>query len=287
MALLAHTLSLLAMTVATVAIEVFPLNMCDDSFDDQYRGCGPAMTAALPALSRSDFQKNPLFAWVWPKAEAEWKKRGSPLSPLSSPDQAIAIMAYTMLDVYKDFNNAMQVAGRSPQEYRDNFHFKTFHFLLTQALVTLRDTRGPQCHDVFRGVRRYRFKAQRGETVRFGRFTSTSLNNETALCFGTNMVLQVHTCHGVDIQNFSMHPWEEEVLIPPFETFMVTNVTEDRKTLRIHLHSKGNYSKYNCEWLKGNTTKDSLQGGSIPMAPYDLGGLLLATSALAVATGIL
>ncbi|TRZ14086.1 hypothetical protein HGM15179_013007 [Zosterops borbonicus] len=264
MAPLAHTLALLAMTVATVAIEEFPLDMAQDSFDDQYQGCGPAMTAALPALNRSDFQKNPDFAQVWAKATAAWQDHGSRVSPLSSPDQAIALMAYTMLDVYKDFNNAVQVAGRSPQEYRDNFHYKTLHFLLTQALATLRDAQGPQCHNVFRGARRYRLKTQRGNTVRFGRFRSTSLKKEIALCFGTNMAFQVHTCHGVNIRNFSRHPWEEEVLIPPFETFKVTNVSNDREMPWIHLHSTGISSKYNCEWLKGDTTGGSLWGMGTP-----------------------
>ncbi|NXY39075.1 NARE ribosyltransferase, partial [Pomatorhinus ruficollis] len=279
---LAHTLALLAMTVVTAAIEEFSLDMARDSFDDQYRGCGPAMTAALPALNRSDFQNNPFFAQVWAKAKAEWQRQGSRVSPLASPDQAIAIMAYTMLDVYKDFNNAVQVAGHSPQEYRKNFHFKTFHFLLTQALVTLRDARGAQCHNVFRGACRYQLKARSGDTVRFGRFTSTSLRKEIALCFGTNMAFQMHTCHGVDIRDFSMHPWEEEVLIPPFETFKVTNVTDDGQMPWIELHSTGISSNYNCEWLRGDTTS-----GSIPSAPFHLGGLLLATTALTLAAGIL
>ncbi|NXP42182.1 NARE ribosyltransferase, partial [Leiothrix lutea] len=283
MAPLAHTLALLAMTVATMANEVKPLDMAQDSFDDQYWGCGTEMTAALPALNRSEFQKNPLFARVWAKAEAEWKRQGSLVSPLSSPDQAIAIMAYTMDDLHTEFNNAMHVARHSLLEYQDNFQYKTLHFLLTQALVTLRSTRGPQCHNVFRGTRRYTHEVQSGHTIRFGRFTSTSLKKETALCFGTNMVLQVHTCHGVDIQHFSMHPEEEEMLIPPFETFMVTNVTEDRQMSWIHLHSNGTSSKYNCEWLQGDITGDSL----ISSAPCHLGGFLLATTALAAATGIL
>ncbi|XP_039569285.1 GPI-linked NAD(P)(+)--arginine ADP-ribosyltransferase 1-like [Passer montanus] len=116
MATLAHTLALLAM--ATTAVEMIPLDMAQDSFDDQYRGCGPAMTAALPALNSSEFQQNPVFAQAWSKATAEWQRRGSPLSPLASPAQAIALMAYTMKDVYKKFNDAVRVAGRSSQEYR-------------------------------------------------------------------------------------------------------------------------------------------------------------------------
>nr|XP_014129750.2 NAD(P)(+)--arginine ADP-ribosyltransferase 2-like [Zonotrichia albicollis] len=205
MALLTHTLALLAMTVATVAIKVVPLDMAWDSFDDRYEGCGPAMNA-------------------------------------------VALMAYTSQDIYKDFNAAVRTAGLSRQIYRKNFHFKTLHFLLTQALVTLRQAQNKQCHHVFRGVRDIRFKAQRGQSVRFGQFASTSLRKEIALHFGRDTIFEVHTCHGVDIQQFSMYPGEEEVLIPPFEVFEVTKVTRNGKRTWISLRSAGTFSKYNCEW---------------------------------------
>ncbi|XP_053834799.1 NAD(P)(+)--arginine ADP-ribosyltransferase 2-like [Vidua macroura] len=278
MALLARMLALLAMTLATTAIKVVPLDMARDSFDDQYRGCGHAMNAALPALYNFEYQKNPHFAWGWFHADAEWHKRGSPVSPLPSPWHAVAVMAYTSQDVYKEFNAAVRAAGRSRQEYRNNFHFKTLHFLLTKALVTLRHAQKRQCHHVFRGVRDVHFKARRGQRVRFGQFTSTSPRKEIALRFGTDTVFQVHTCHGVDIRQFSMYPGEEEVLIPPFETFKVTKVIWDGKRTWISLRSTGTFSKYNCEWLSG---------GSVPRAPCHLQGFLLATTALAMATRIL
>ncbi|XP_066059230.1 erythroblast NAD(P)(+)--arginine ADP-ribosyltransferase-like [Chamaea fasciata] len=265
MARLAHTLALLAMTMATAAIEMVPLDMALDSFDDQYQGCAPGMTAALSVLNRFEFQKNPLFAQVWVKAKAEWRKRGSRVSPLSSPDQAIAVMAYTMPDVHMEFNAAVRVAGHSPQEYRDNFHFKMFHFLLTHALVTLRHAQNAQCHHVFRGVRDIHFKVRRGQRVRFGQFTSTSLSSKIALQFGTATIFQVHTCHGVDIQQFSNYPWEEEVLIPPFETFEVTQVTRDRWRTWIWLRSTGTFSKYNCEWLQGE-----IEGGEVSLRVREL-----------------
>uniref|UniRef100_A0A8C3P0B2 NAD(P)(+)--arginine ADP-ribosyltransferase n=1 Tax=Cyanoderma ruficeps TaxID=181631 RepID=A0A8C3P0B2_9PASS len=268
MAPLAHTLALLAMTVATAAIEVKPLDMAQDSFDDRYQGCGPAMTAALPALNRSEFQKNPLFAQVWPNAAAEWQRRAPLFSILSSQAQATAIMACTMNDLHKEFNNAVHVAGRSPQEYQDNFQYKTLHFLLTQALGTLRDIRGPQCYNVFRVVCGVQFKAQRGDIVRFGRFSWASLSKRTAQCFGTDTAFQVHTCHGVDIREFSVYPGEKEMLIPPFETFEVTQVTQKGNKVQIQLRSNGNYSKYNCEWLQGDTTGDSLEGNGHQLWPW-------------------
>uniref|UniRef100_A0A8C3QMZ8 NAD(P)(+)--arginine ADP-ribosyltransferase n=1 Tax=Cyanoderma ruficeps TaxID=181631 RepID=A0A8C3QMZ8_9PASS len=253
--------------------------MAQNSFDDQYQGCGPAMTAALPALNRSEFRKNPFFAWVWPHAVAEWQRLGSPASLLSSPDQAIAIMSFMPYSCLPNiFNIALRVAGRSPQDYRDNFHYKTLHFLLTDALAKLRDAQKGKCLDVFRQECWVRFEARRGDTVRFGEFFRMRLRKTTEQGCPDEAELQVHTCHGARIPYFSPNPEDREVLIPPFETFEVTEVTRKGNKTQILLHSTGTSSKYNCEWLKG---------GSVSMALFHLGGFLLVTTALAVATGTL
>ncbi|XP_032921593.1 erythroblast NAD(P)(+)--arginine ADP-ribosyltransferase-like [Catharus ustulatus] len=257
MALLALTLALLAITVATMAYEEKPLDMALDSFDDQYQGCGPDMEAELPALNHSEFQSNSLFAQVWPKAVANWQIRGSPVSPLSSSAQAVAIMAYTMSDLYKEFNDNVRKAGRCPQTYQQNFHFKTLHFLLTDALAKLRDAQGKKCHCVIRGVKNYLFHANVGDIVRFGQFASSSICKNIAKFFGTTTVFEVHTCHGADIQAFSRYPYEKEVLIPPYEKFIVTKVIPKGNNVEIHLNTTGTHSKFNC----GSPT-----GWSIPRA---------------------
>ncbi|KAF2984729.1 hypothetical protein EK904_013424 [Melospiza melodia maxima] len=133
-----------------------------DSFDDHYLNCGPAITEAFPALNDCEFQV---------KAEAEWRKRGSLVSPLASPAQAVTHMAYTTKDIYKDFNAAVHAAGCSCQEYWNNFHSKMLHFLLTQALLILRHAQNGQCHQVFRGVHDVRLQAWCGQKVQFGQFT--------------------------------------------------------------------------------------------------------------------
>ncbi|NXP95986.1 NARE ribosyltransferase, partial [Passerina amoena] len=274
MAPLAQTLALLAMAMATTAFDVYPLDMAPYSFDDQYRGCVPAMKAELPALNASEFQQNKEFAEVWVKAAAEWQSRGPPESPLS-PDQATAIMAFTMDGLSSIFNDAVRVAGRSQQEYRDNFHFKTLHFLLTDALATLRDAQKGQCRDVFLKVCDTQFEAQQGDTIRFGLFMSLFLSEPIGECRNETM-LELRTCHGVEIQFFTKHPEEKLVLIPPFETFNVTQITQEGDKTQIQLRSNGTFSEYNCVWC-----------GSIPSTPFHLRGLLLAATALAVATRIL
>ncbi|NWV18409.1 NARE ribosyltransferase, partial [Origma solitaria] len=249
---LAHTLVLLALTTATAAIKMVSLDMAPASFDDQYEGCRDAMRKALPALNRSEFQENPLFAQVWAKATAKWQQRGSRVSPLSSSAQAIALMAYTMNDLYKEFNAAVRKAGKSPQEYRDNFHFKTLHFLLPDALAALRDAQGQKNCCVFRGVGGIQFDVKPGQTVRFGQFTSASLCEHEIKLFGEDTMFRVETEQGVDIQKFSCIPHEKEVLIPPFETFKVTDVTKKGDKMWIWLRSTGTHSNYNCEWLRGD-----------------------------------
>ncbi|XP_041328177.1 erythroblast NAD(P)(+)--arginine ADP-ribosyltransferase-like [Pyrgilauda ruficollis] len=103
------------------------------------------------------------------------------------------------------------------------------------------------------------------------------LSKPTGECSNV-MLAEVHTCHGLEIQFFTKHPGEPVVLIPPFETFKVTQVTRERDKTQLQLRSTGTFSNYNCEWLRG---------GSIPRDPFHFGGPLLATTALAVATGIL
>ncbi|KAF4793794.1 NAD(P)(+)--arginine ADP-ribosyltransferase 2-like protein [Turdus rufiventris] len=189
-------LALLAITTATEGITMKRLDMALNSFDDQYQGCGPAMEEALPALNHSEMQKNPVFAKAWSDAVGTWPRLWSPVSPLSSSDLAIIILTYDMPDLSKYFNGNVSVVGRSPQAYRDKFHFKTLHFLLSKIVTMLRATqKGQKCQCVIHADLKYKLYANPGDIVRLGQF---------ALSYGCMVdihgleaptVLQVQTCH--------------------------------------------------------------------------------------------
>uniref|UniRef100_A0A8B9QZ10 NAD(P)(+)--arginine ADP-ribosyltransferase n=1 Tax=Anas platyrhynchos TaxID=8839 RepID=A0A8B9QZ10_ANAPL len=212
------------------AISEKVMDMARYSFDDQYQDCSRMMEEKLKTVNRTEF-KNKVYKDTWKNASEHWQKQWGNSNRLQvlPQEQAVAVLAYTHRgDLSNQLNTAMHKGGRSPEHYLESFPFKTLHFLLTEALHTLRDDQGRRCYNVSRGVNGTRFTAHLKETVRFGHFASASLNESIAKGFGTDTFFVVNTCYGVSIGNFSFSPEQEEVLIPPYEVFRVTNYTCDR-----------------------------------------------------------
>ncbi|XP_072211947.1 NAD(P)(+)--arginine ADP-ribosyltransferase 1-like [Excalfactoria chinensis] len=229
------------------------MDMAPQSFDDQYKGCEDKMEAALTELNRTEFRSNKLYAATWKNASTEWQKRcrrRSDCPPLTQ-QQAIAVLAYSAAGgMYKQFNEYTREGGSSRQHYLKSYNFKVLHFLLTQAVQALRRSGPKKCYHVYRGVRGINFTAEIGKEVRFGQFTSTSLQKDAAKEFGKDTFFDVTTCYGVRIKKLSYYEDEDEVLIPPFEVFQVTNFTIISGRPQIQLRSKGAHSTYNCEYVK-------------------------------------
>eukprot|EP00075_Anas_platyrhynchos_P031896 XP_027321149.1 erythroblast NAD(P)(+)--arginine ADP-ribosyltransferase isoform X1 [Anas platyrhynchos] len=262
------------------------MDMAQDSFDDQYKDCRTEMEEKLKTVNRTEFQ-NKAYADTWRRAAKHWQKQwGNSNRPQVLPqEQAVAVLAYTDKgDLSKQLNTAMLEGGRSREHYLESFPFKTLHFLLTEALHTLQKTQSPKCNSVYRGTTD-RFTAQLKETVRFGQFTSTSLQKEVAESFGQDTFFFVNTCYGVSIRSFSFDPKQEEVLIPPYEVFKVTNVIHHTEGTHIHLDSHSTHSNYKCALLNEKRCKAQpcvfSAGTSSPREPPHLWSLLLAAAALA------
>ncbi|XP_060032897.1 GPI-linked NAD(P)(+)--arginine ADP-ribosyltransferase 1 isoform X2 [Erinaceus europaeus] len=240
--------------------------MAPASFDDQYAGCSAAMTAALAELNRTEFQTNQVYADGWAMASGQWRERRawgpewglSPPRPPPAPpgfreEHGVALLAYTAnTPLHREFNAAVRQAGRSRAHYLQHFRFKALHFLLTDALRLLRGAPAAGCRQVFRGVHGLRFRpAGPGATVRLGGFASASLQNVAAQQFGQDTFFGIWTCLGAPIGGYSFFPGEEEVLIPPFETFQVVNASRPpHGPARIYLRALGTRSTYNCEYIR-------------------------------------
>ncbi|KAF4805434.1 erythroblast NAD(P)(+)--arginine ADP-ribosyltransferase-like protein [Turdus rufiventris] len=153
-------------------------------------------------------------------------------------------MAYAASDLHDNFNGNVSVVGRSPQEYRDKFHFKTLHFLLTKAVATLKTTqKGQKCQRVIHPAS-YKFYGNVSDIFRFGQFVHAQGFVDDSVQFP--FTFKVQTCHGADISAFSGSSHNVIVLIPPYEKFKVTNIKDYMGKVEIHLDSIWTYSKYNC-----------------------------------------
>ncbi|XP_067145621.1 erythroblast NAD(P)(+)--arginine ADP-ribosyltransferase-like [Apteryx mantelli] len=297
--LLVLVLVVLGTLVAGVAPrkrDLFPvkevtLDMAPSSFDDRYRGCAGTMEAELAELNRTEMTGNRVYAEAWASAVSRWGewRHAGPRPRDLKPQQEMAILAYTMQGpLHGEFNAAVREAGLSRRHYLDHFHFKTLHFLLTTGLQALRDAQPRRCRRVYRGVSGVRFGAERHRSVRFGHFASSSLRNASAWRFGRDTFFSVETCYGAVIRNFSFFPEEDEVLIPPSESFEVTGVAHAGGRAIIELRSQGSFSSYNCELVQEKRCKTRpcmfSAGRSSLVAPSSLWGLLLAVKAL-TATG--
>ncbi|XP_063162101.1 erythroblast NAD(P)(+)--arginine ADP-ribosyltransferase-like [Candoia aspera] len=229
------------------------LDMAMDSFDDQYNSCVTQMDQKLPALLKSELRTNRIYRDTWQKAIKKWGKikqhiilpRG--LRPL----HAVAVLAYTENSpLFRHFNRAVQEAGKSRKYYKDKFHYKSLHYLLTRAVEIIQMDSPQKRMTVYRGMKTKILIARGSKAVRFGQFASSSLDRSKAEHFGIKTFFTIVTSYGAVIDGLSSYPNEMEVLIPPFESFQVTSFTETETGNNITLASSEVFSQYNCEFLK-------------------------------------
>ncbi|XP_073704598.1 NAD(P)(+)--arginine ADP-ribosyltransferase 2-like [Garra rufa] len=233
---------------AAVEEHIFPLDMAPNSVDDQYDGCAENMRNLVETkyLEKDKSQPESEFAKLWENGAHKAKQKDN-----LSKQHSLAFHVYTnsKFVVYHDFNNAVR---SEKQKYKEGtFKWYSLHFLLTDAIQILKKTQNI-CYSTYRGTTVRFDRDVLNKEIRFGSFTSSSLNHHVAQIFGTKSCFEIYTCEGAEVTKYSIFPIEQEVLIPPYETFKVTAV----KTRIYHkdlwcetvyiLKSTGKKSELNC-----------------------------------------
>ncbi|XP_044198743.1 NAD(P)(+)--arginine ADP-ribosyltransferase 2-like [Thunnus albacares] len=193
-----------------------PLNMVPDAVDDMYYGCTEKMERRVQKeYFRKEFVGT--FKIAWENAEKCSNKYSQDLTK----NQRQAICVYTSNDIYAEFNNAVRT-GRSI--YGSFFRFHSLHFWLTTAMQKL--NKKYRCYDTYRRTRAA-YTGKVNDIIRFGTFASSSFRTDLKQ-FGSKTCFQIMTCFGAYVKHYSNYPNEEEVLIPPYETFKITNIITGR-----------------------------------------------------------
>ncbi|RXN35642.1 erythroblast NAD(P)(+)--arginine ADP-ribosyltransferase-like protein [Labeo rohita] len=198
---------------------IYPLDMALDSVDDQYRNCTEKILHLVQIVYLKEELSNPqsTFAKAWNYGVHHAKQPEDNLTK----NHSIAMYVYTDNKVYNDFNKDVS-AGK--QTYKNNtFKWYSLHFLLTEAIQILKKTQN-KCYSTYRGTKVEFDKDVLNKEVRFGSFASSSLDRSVAQGFGKISCFEIYTCEGAGLSKYSSYPGEKEVLIPPYETFKVTDV---------------------------------------------------------------
>ncbi|XP_049435569.1 erythroblast NAD(P)(+)--arginine ADP-ribosyltransferase-like isoform X2 [Epinephelus fuscoguttatus] len=209
---------------------ILRLDMAPNSVDDMYQGCKDKMYQNLQELLANEKNKNPTFKGVWESSEQWYDNKSKKSKPALGKDRLMAIYCYTFggdNKVYLDFNTAVRT---QKDQYTTTFRYHALHFLLTDAIQTLRERRlsnlAPGEDRCVTGYRRVdtTFDQVVNTQLRFGSFTSTSKDQYANKYFGDKTCFKIYTCFGADVSMYSPYPEEREVLIPPYEVFKVVGV---------------------------------------------------------------
>ncbi|XP_056304728.1 NAD(P)(+)--arginine ADP-ribosyltransferase 2-like [Danio aesculapii] len=245
-------------TAAAAEAQGFPLDMALSSVDDQFSICRAKMSRLVEKTYLKEERSNSnIFNELWRVGEQKAVRVRNFLRRFKKK-HSIAIYVYTSASkdvnkvVYPQFNNDTR---NGKQNYTLNrYRWYSLYFLLTDAVQILRKEQKNKCYDTYRATKST-FNLHKSKEIRFGSFTSTSLDFNQAKRFGKVSCFKIHTCEGADVTKYSSVQFEQEVLIPPYEKFRVTAVltkTDGCETV-YKLESSGKRSDLDCALFRKNT----------------------------------
>lgn len=193
--------------------------MAENAVDDLYRGCS---TKAFDKFISGGLLEEELNHSV--EFSRAWKTGSTSLKPIpgKSKEHLMALRAYCNDEDFATiFNQAVKTLGADAKKYKDQFHFKSFHFLLTDSM---RQLRPKDCKTVY-ALTEHETIAKNGSTVRFGRFLKAASNFsylKKLTDLNGNFIFNITSCFfanmGPDICDR-----EDNVLLSPAERFTVEN----------------------------------------------------------------
>eukprot|EP00066_Takifugu_rubripes_P028712 XP_011617978.1 PREDICTED: GPI-linked NAD(P)(+)--arginine ADP-ribosyltransferase 1-like [Takifugu rubripes] len=214
------------------------LDMAENAVDDLYRGCS---TQAFDMFINGGLLEEELNHSE--EFSNAWKTKGTSLKPIpgTSKEHLMALRAYCNdEDFVTTFNQAVKTLGADAEKYKDQFHFKSFHFLLTDSM---RQLKSKDCKTVY-ALAEDEIIAKNGSSVRFGRFLKASSNFsyvEKLTDLSGDFIFNITSCFFANMGP-NICSDKDIVLLSPAEKFTVEN---DGKVLQ-----KKEESEYHMITLK-------------------------------------
>lgn len=194
-----------------------PLDMAPNAVDDTYSRCREQAIKKFihSGLLKQELNNNTEFKAAW-TSPTECSKRMP--GKLKEHSTALAVFSGENPHFLKPFNKAVETMGVNVSTYEDQFHFKSFHFLLMDSMTKLPPN---QCKTVY-ALADEKYTVKNSSTVRFGRFTQAFSNLKLMPDFDEEVLLNITSCFFADVGNKVCNK-VDSILLSPAEVFTVEN----------------------------------------------------------------
>ncbi|CAK6984780.1 T-cell ecto-ADP-ribosyltransferase 2-like [Scomber scombrus] len=228
----------------------YQLSTVPEAVDDMYEGCKGEMEKVNDKFFKKEFVGT--FKEAWKHAEQCSNKQPNPEDKALTKIHMQAICAYTSNITYDEFNKAVRTGKNI---YGSSFKFHYLHLWLTTAIQTLNNNQ--RCHITYRKTKSV-FSGNVSDIIRFGSFASSSFRTNLTK-YGSETCFQIETCSGAYLKDYpDSGTDEEEVLIPPYETFNITQIIEGKGEFKplpdckkvFILKNAGVISELNCKLMR-------------------------------------
>lgn len=193
--------------------------MVKEAVDDMFDGCVDEMEKKIESYFEKEI-KDKTFKITWSSA-ATCANRSIDEDQEDKDltnNHRRAICAYTSY-----FSKIINPAVRQGKNvYGSTFKYHAFYYWLTRAIQILKEKQ-TTCHTVYRRTND-QYDGDVNQIMRFGYFASSSFRtNKTS--FGSRTCFKITTCLGAYLKSYpTFKDREQEVLIPPYETFKITEI---------------------------------------------------------------
>ncbi|XP_037546261.1 T-cell ecto-ADP-ribosyltransferase 2-like [Nematolebias whitei] len=231
--------------------DVLPLGLATESIDDMYDGCRSESVPMIELLGVFEWHVNKQFGVAWSLVERIAKK---PVHKLLTDDHSKAVYTFTRFgSIRQTFNTALKTGKHKYST--DMFRFHYFYFYLTDAIQVLNNR--TSCRTTYHTTWE-RFERNINNTyVRFGALT-WAVSSKRSLQFSSDVsCFEIYTCFGADITYYSSTSRKEQMLIPTYEVFKVTDVLTNEPWCSVvyKLHStKTPRTDQNCKLFQSLKT---------------------------------
>lgn len=166
-------------------------------------------------LLQQELNKNADFKEAWTASKGCSKEIPERLKEHST---AIKVFLEETDPFFKNFNDGVEKLSVNATTYEDQFHFKSFYFLLMDLMTQVPQNK---CRTVFMSADKG-YSVENGSSVRFGRFVTANTNTNGLTDLDSSTVLNITSCFFVG--NNVCNNKDDLVILSPAEVFTVEGI---------------------------------------------------------------